>query len=168
MQDFQYYDSFTVIGIEARTNNAAEMGPTGIIPKQWEKFMTENLLEQIPNRADRSVIAGYTNYMSDKDGDYTFFLGAKVTSANEVPEGMVIKYVPAGGYRLFTTEKGPGWEVVSNVWKKIWNLPASEVGAESSRSYQFDYEVYDQRCQDPMNAIVDVYLGVNGSQERNL
>lgn len=155
-----YQETFTVVGIEARTNNAAERGPNGLISKQWEKFMKENLLEKIPNKADHSVIAGYTDYESDKNGDYNFFLGAKVTSASEAPEGMVIKQVPAGNFKIFTSEKGPVWEVVLNMWIKIWNLPASEVGSDSNRTYKFDYEVYDQRAIDPKNSVVDVYLGI--------
>lgn len=155
-----YQEAFTVVGIVARTNNASESGPNGVISKQWEKFMKENLLEKIPNKADHSVIAGYTDYESDKNGDYTFFLGAKVISASKVPEGMAIKQVPAGKFKIFTSEKGPVWEVVFSMWIKIWNLPPSEVGSDSNRTYKFDYEVYDQRAQVPQNAVVDVYLGI--------
>ena len=155
-----YQKAFTVVGIEARTNNAAEMSSHGIISKQWDKFSKENILAMIPNKSDHSIIAGYTGYESDKNGDYTFFLGARVISFDQVPQGMVIKQVPAGNFKIFTSEKGPIWEVVLKVWNKIWNLPTSEIGSDSNRSYQFDYEIYDQRAQDPKASIVDVYLGV--------
>lgn len=153
-------ESFMVMGIEARTTNAAEMGPYGIIPKQWEKFMQENLLTKIPNQTDGALIAGYTEYQSNKDGEYTFFIGAKVNSNASVPEGMVVKYIPKTNYLILTSQKGPIWEVIQGLWKKIWTLPASEAGSEASRAYGFDYEVYDGRASDPMNAQVDVYLGI--------
>ena len=42
---------FDVIGIEARTNNAAEATGNGAIPKQWQRLFMENLLSQIPDRS---------------------------------------------------------------------------------------------------------------------
>src|SRR5262249_49357064 len=76
---------FTVIGIEARTSNAKEMTPDGVIGKQWARFVKENLAAQIPNKADAAVVALYTDYGGDKDGEYTFLLGARVTSESQVP-----------------------------------------------------------------------------------
>lgn len=153
-------ESFHIIGIEARTNNAAEMGPHGIIPQQWERFMKENLFAKIPHKTDSAIIAAYTEYQSNKDGEYTFFIGAKVNSDATAPEGMVLKHIPKTDYLVLSSQKGPIWEVVQGLWKKIWTLPASEVGSEASRAYGFDYEVYDGRASDPMNAQVDVYLGI--------
>jgi predicted transcriptional regulator YdeE len=154
------HPSFAIIGIEARTNNSTEMGPNGIISKQWDRFMKENLFEKIPHKSEDSVIAGYTEYESNKNGDYTFIIGAKVASVDVVPNGMVVKHVPAGNYIVFTSQKGPVWEVVQAIWKKIWNLSGSEAGNESTRTYKFDYEVYDKRAHDPSNSEVDVYLGI--------
>lgn len=71
-------DGFTVVGIEARTDNAREMAGGGIIAKQWGRFMGENLLAQIPNRTDGAILAVYSDYESDKDGEYSFMIGARV------------------------------------------------------------------------------------------
>lgn len=152
--------SFSVIGIEARTNNAAEMSASGIIPKQWEKFMTNNLMEKIPHKTEGVILAAYTDYESNKDGEYTFFIGAKVTAINSIPEGMVAKTIPEEKYLVLTSHTGPVWEVVQSLWKKIWTLPTAEVGGESNRAYGFDYEVYDGRVQDPNAGQVDVYLSI--------
>lgn len=67
---------FQVIGIEARTNNSQEATGGGAIPKQWQRLFMENLLGQIPDRLDQSIIAVYTNYASDANGDYTYILGS--------------------------------------------------------------------------------------------
>src|SRR6185369_11127917 len=40
--------SFTVIGIAARTTNARESGPNGVIPQQWQKLFQEGVLDKIP------------------------------------------------------------------------------------------------------------------------
>lgn len=146
--DYIEQESFYVMGIEARTNNSLEAGPNGIIPKQWEKFISQKLAELIPDSVSQMVIAGYTDYESDVTGDYTFFLGVKVKSTKSIPEGMVVKKVPAGKFKIFTSDEGPVWETVPSIWKKIW-------ATKLNRSYQFDYEVYDGR------SVVDVYIGIN-------
>lgn len=149
---------FTVIGIAERTTNAKEMSGGGVIGKQWGRFMQENLLAQIPNKADSSIIAVITDYASDKDGEYTNLIGARVTSAAEVPPGMVAKKVPAGRYAIFTSERGPVAKVVMGTWQRIWAVPKSQPGG--NRAYKADYEVYDERAADPANAQMDVHIGI--------
>ena len=53
--------AFTVIGIAARTSNARELTPEGIIGKQWGRLMQEGLLAKIPNKADQNIVAVYTD-----------------------------------------------------------------------------------------------------------
>jgi predicted transcriptional regulator YdeE len=150
--------AFTVIGIEARTNNAKEMTADGVIGKQWGRFISEGLGQKIPNRLDASTIAVYTDYASDHNGDYTFILGAKVSSDVKVPEGMVARKVVAGKYAVFTSEKGAAQKVVPGVWMKINSLPKSAVGGD--RTYATDFEIYDERAADPQNLQMDVYVGI--------
>ncbi|HEX4004097.1 MAG TPA: GyrI-like domain-containing protein [Candidatus Acidoferrales bacterium] len=149
---------FTVIGISARTTNASEMSGKGVIGPVWGRFMKENLLSMIPNKVDSSVLAVYTDYESDANGAYTFILGAKVNSADDVPSGMIARKIPAARYAVFTSEKGPVAKVVPETWAHIWGLPKSAPGG--SRAYRADFEVYDQRAADPENSEVDVYVGI--------
>lgn len=149
---------FTVVGIAARTTNAKEATPDGVIGKQWDRFFKGGILEKIPNKADSNIVAVYTDYASDKDGEYTYVLGAKVNSAANVPAGMVSKKIPAGHYVIFTTDKGPGFQVVPKAWQRIWAIPKSEPGG--NREYKADFEIYDQRAADPQNAQVDIYVRV--------
>jgi predicted transcriptional regulator YdeE len=132
-------EEFHVIGAAARTSNAREMTPDGVIPKLWA--------------AGPGTIALYTDYESDEHGDYTFVLGGKAGPADTVPEGMVRKTIPAGRYAVFTSERGPVQKVVIETWQRIWSeLP--------SRSFVADFEVYDQRAADPGDAVVEIYVGV--------
>jgi predicted transcriptional regulator YdeE len=149
---------FTVIGIEARTSNAKEMTPDGVIGKQWARFMKENLAAQIPNKSDSAILAVYTDYASDKDGEYGFILGARATSATQVPKGMMARQVQPGRYAIFTSEKGPVAKIVSETWQHIWSIPKSSPGG--NRAYKTDYEVYDERAANPENAQVEVHVGV--------
>jgi predicted transcriptional regulator YdeE/peroxiredoxin len=149
---------FTVAGIAVRTSNATEKTPDGVIGKQWARLMQENVLAKIPNKADASIVAVYTDYASDKDGEYTYLLGARVTSDAGLPPGIVAKKIPAGKFAVFTTEKGPGPKVVPDAWMRINSLPKSAVGGD--RTYRTDYEIYDERARDPQNLQADVYVGI--------
>jgi predicted transcriptional regulator YdeE len=123
-----------------------------------DALLQDGLIAKIPNKADSSIIAVYTDYATDHHGEYTYVLGARVTSAADVPAGMVAKKVPGGKFAVFTTEKGPAPRVVPALWMKINFLPKDAEGAD--RVYQADYEVYDERARDPGNLQVDVYIGV--------
>jgi predicted transcriptional regulator YdeE len=153
-----HQDGFTVVGISARTNNTKEMTADGVIGRMWGRLMQEGLLAKIPNKADPDIVAVYTDYASDHNGDYTYLLGARVTSAADVPAGMVAKTVPAGKFAVFTSDKGPAPKVVPELWMKINSLPSNAVGAD--REYRADFEIYDQRAMDPQNLQMDVYIGI--------
>lgn len=151
-------EGFTVIGISARTSNAKEMTPDGVIGKEWGRFMQEGIWNKIPNKADKGITVVYTDYASDHNGEYTYVLGAKVSSEAEVPADMVVKKVPAGKYAVFTSDKGAAAKVVPETWMKINSLSRSAVGGD--RVYRADFEIYDERAADPKNLQVDVYVGI--------
>jgi predicted transcriptional regulator YdeE len=144
---------FVVIGIADRTSNAREMTGEGIIGKQWGRFVQDNLQDQIPDKVDSAIVAVYTDYASDQDGEYTFVIGARVGPGASAPDGMVVKTVPAGRYAVFVSERGPVGEVVMKTWQRVW-------AAGIDRAYRADYEVYDERAGDPGNAVVEVRVGV--------
>jgi predicted transcriptional regulator YdeE len=146
-------DEFPVIGIAARTSNAQETTKDAAIPRQWDRLMKEGLLARIPNKNGQAVVALYTDYESDKDGAYTFILGARVSAAATIPEGMVARTVPAGRYAVFTSDRGPVARVVYETWKRIWAAPLV-------RAYRTDFELYDERAADPGDSRMSVYVGV--------
>lgn len=149
---------FTVVGIAVRTSNAKETTADGVIGKQWGRFMQEGISGKIPNKADAAIVAVYTDYASDKDGEYTYLLGSRVTSAADLPPGLETKKIPGGRFAVFTTEKGPGPKVVPEMWMRINSLPQSAPGGD--RVYAADFEVYDERAKDPQNLQADVYVGI--------
>ena len=55
----------------------------------WQRLFRDGVLAAIPNKADANIVALYTEYASDKDGAYTYVLGARVTKVESVPAGMV-------------------------------------------------------------------------------
>jgi len=151
-------EEFTMVGIAVRTSNAEQMTEARPIGKQWERLFKEGVLAAIPNKADANIVALYTEYASDKDGAYTYVLGARVTKVESVPAGMVAKKVPAGRYALFTSERGPVQKVVVEVWQRVLATPKSALGGD--RTYKTDFEVYDRRAQNPADSVVDLYVSV--------
>jgi predicted transcriptional regulator YdeE len=145
-----------VIGIAGRTTNADEMSGNGIIPRHWKRFVSENVPASIGNRVGSDVIAVYTDYESDANGAYTFLIGVRVEDLEHVPAGLAGRLIPAGSYVVVTSEEGPLHNVVPQAWGFVW----SEAFSEYKRSYVSDFEIYDQRAQDPSNGQVDIYVGV--------
>jgi predicted transcriptional regulator YdeE len=150
---------FSVIGIQVRTSNAKEITGVGAIPKQWDKFFKEGIADKIPNKVDSTIYAVYTGYATDRDGEYDFVIGMKVGNVSAVPPGMVAKKVPKGKYAVVASPKGPAAQVVPQAWQRVYSLDDNkQLGG--ARAYKADFEVYDQRSQNPQDSQIDIYVGV--------
>ena len=153
-----HVDSFSVIGIETRTTNAQEASGESAIGKLWSRLASEDFLSRIPHRVDPHIIAVYSDYESDKNGPYTFTLGAKVSSTQDIPAGMVSRKVISGEYAMFTAQGGAPPQMTVDLWKHIWSL---EKPGPLHRAYKTDFEVhYDGLEAHPPNTHIDVYIGV--------
>ena len=150
---------FTIIGIEARTTNAKEMTGDGVIPKQWAAFFQQGILDKIPNKLDTNIYALYTDYASNRDGEYSFVIGAKVSDDATAPAGMVKKTVFGGKFAVLTTAKGPVEKVVPEAWQQVWALE-DRSGLGGPRAYKADYELYGPQSRDPQNAEVELHIGI--------
>jgi predicted transcriptional regulator YdeE len=148
---------FLVVGIEARTTNVKEATAEGIIPRQWQRFFQEGILAKIPNKIGGNIYAVYSDYANDHNGEYDYMIGAMVKEGTVAPPGMAAKSVPGGRYAVLTTDKGPLAKVVPQAWLAVFKL---EDEKKLRRTYKVDFEIYDQRSQDPQNAQVDLYLGI--------
>jgi predicted transcriptional regulator YdeE len=150
---------FSVIGMQVRTSNAKEITGGGSIPKQWARFFAEGIAAKIPNKVDSTIYAVYTNYASDRDGEYDFIIGMKARSVSDVPPGMVAKTVPKGKYAVVASARGPVAQVVPKAWRQVYELDDNkQLGG--GRAYKADFELYDQRSQHPQDAQVDLYIGL--------
>jgi predicted transcriptional regulator YdeE len=49
-------------------------------------------------------------------------------------------------------------KVVVEMWQRVWATPKSALGGE--RTYKTDFEIYDQRAQNPADSVVDLYVAV--------
>jgi predicted transcriptional regulator YdeE len=150
-----------IVGVKIRTSfNKEQNIETSRIKVLWEKYQRENLASGIPDRKDPGVT--YCVYCEYEDGDhmgeYSCLIGEEVNSINSFPEHYEVVRVPQGDYIKFTTKAGKIQEVVKNGWQEIWDTPSKELGWR--RSFNVDFDVYDERAKNPESAVVDIYLSV--------
>lgn len=146
-------EAFTIVGIAVKTTN--ENGQSAIdIDALWQKFMGEGILEKIPNKIDYAIYSVYTDYEGDYTKPYTTVLGCKVSNNSSIPDDMVAINIDATNYSKYTTKGNLQDGIVYNEWTKIWNN-------DLNRSYKADFEVYGEKAQDPTNAEVEIFIGLN-------
>lgn len=152
-----------LVGITTRTNNAQifESDPsTNKIAATVQKYFHDSLAEKINARKNPgTTFCVYTDYESDVNGDYTYFIGEEVSSFDQIADGFETLSIPAENYAKFTNQPGPMPTVCVDMWQKIWAMNPAELGGE--RSYIADFEVYDERSKDHSNVTLDIYIGIS-------
>nr|WP_294861369.1 GyrI-like domain-containing protein [uncultured Fluviicola sp.] len=145
---------FKIIGISTETSNK-DGEASAAIGALWGQFISENLLEKIPNQLDSDILCIYTDYESDYTGKYTCVLGLKVTSLDQIPTGLIGREFEDGNFQSFLA-KGGLPEAIVDTWHTIWNQDET-----LNRSYTYDYEVYDDRSRLGEESEVDIYIAQN-------
>jgi len=145
-------DGFKIMGIKTRTCNDGSAGKD--IPELWGKFIDGNVKDKIPNKVDDSIYCLYTNYDGDHTQPYDVIIGCKVSTDNQLPDGLITHNVDASNMSKFVAKgsliKG---EAVVQTWFDIWK-------AGLDRSFTTDFEVYDDRSKDINNAEVDIFISL--------
>lgn len=149
-------DAFNIMGIEARSSNKAEKQGAGIIAALWKRFFVEDILSKIPHKTDDAIMVLYTDYETDKDGEYTVIIGARTADLNTVPYGLTARHIRSEKRLIFLTQTGPVAQVVIHGWERIWELEDSH---QLCRAYEADYEIYDSRAWDSKHAQVAIHVG---------
>jgi predicted transcriptional regulator YdeE len=154
------HPSIILIGQYCRTNNAAEMNPsTAKIGKMLQSYFQEKIADRLLHRRKPgTTYCVYTEYESDANGEYTYFVGEEVEAGAPVPEGLKRLVVPAQTYAKFTNGPGNRVQMCIQLWQKVWSISTSELGG--ARAYTIDFEVYDQRAVDPEQTTLDLYISL--------
>ena len=146
-------NDINLIGLSLKTKTINANGQSSIdCGNLWQKFEKENYASKIPNKLNDEIIAVYHQYEGDHTQPFSYFIGCKVKSNTEAPQGLEILIIPKGTYHKINA-KGKMPDCVANAWKEIWtsNIP---------RTHQIDFEVYDERSKDWNDAEVDIYLSI--------
>lgn len=130
-----FVDAFSIAGISFRTAN--QNGRAYLdIKKIWEDFRLnlKNIADDINNRLSDDIYCVYTDYESDKDGEYTF------------------KEIPAANYYKIMAE-GKIPDCTIQAWQSIWQ-------SDIKRRYLADFEVYGKEACNSEKAKIPIYLSV--------
>lgn len=150
--DNQKIQKFNVIGISIRTTN--ENGQSSQdIPALWGRWMSEGLLQKIPNKVDDTLYCIYTDYEKDHTKPYTTILGCRVSGLNTIPNGMVGRTFEEGNYLRYLAKGNILQGMVFEAWTAIWN-------SDVQRAFRADFEVYGDTAKDPEHAEVPIFISV--------
>lgn len=157
------FEGMKVVGLITRTHNfkyEASMETSKILPAV-QSFVQKNMAEAISGRLKPgTLICGYYDYESDYKGAYTYFIGEQVDqSVTEAPEGLTLIKIPKQKYVKFTNGPGPMPEVLRKPWMDIWEMDEKDFGGK--RSYQVDWELYDERAKDHSATTLDIFIGID-------
>lgn len=151
-----------LVGITTRTNNTEIFSAdpsTNKIATTMQNYFHNGLAEKIKNRKNpRTTFCVYTQYESDENGDYTYFIGEEVTAFEDIDRAFETLTIPGQHYAKFTSQPGPMPTVCIDMWQQIWKMNASDLGGQ--RTYIADFEIYDERSSDHNNATLDIYIGI--------
>ncbi len=145
-------ETVKLVGISVRTTNENGKSSTDI-PELWNRFMSENILPKIPNKVDHNIYSVYTDYEGDHTKPYTTFIGYRVTNIDDLSDNLTSLLIEEGNYIKFTAHGDMSKGLIVNEWMKIWEL-------DIDRTFVTDFEVYGEKSQNPMNAEVDIFVGV--------
>ena len=145
-------DGFFVIGISVRTTNANGKSLKDI-SELFGRFMSQNLIQRIPNKISNDIYCVYTEYESDFNAPYTTLIGCKVSSTEDIPEGFIGKIIPASKYEVYKST-GNLSESLGKTWESIWS-------SEIDRRYSADFDIYGERSMDFSNGELESYVSVN-------
>ncbi len=141
--------AFTVVGITVRTinkNGQSKKDMTAL----WNRFMGDNIVQQISGRISDDIYCFYTDYESDHLGYYTALLGCKVNEKAPAPVGFRGITIPAGKYCVYSLAGDP-LHAVLDAWQEIW-------AGDAERAYTFD--LYKVNAQDFADTEVKIYLSL--------
>ncbi len=150
-----------LVGLSIRTNNKDEMNPDAAkIGKFAGSYWHTQIAKHIQHRTNPgTTYAVYTEYDSDENGNYTYFIGEAVDSlqGQDLSQFRTIT-IPESHYQRIQTESGQIPDIIISAWKKIWTMQKADLGGK--RKYIADFEIYDQRAANPNQAVIDIYIGI--------
>ncbi|QIK59162.1 AraC family transcriptional regulator [Dysgonomonas sp. HDW5A] len=145
-------EKFYVIGISVRTTNEGGQAAKDI-PQLWDRFVSEDIESKIPNKASTDLYGIYTEYEGDFMQPYTTIVGYKVSSLDNIPEGLIGLTIETSNYEEFTAKGKLSDDIVFNKWTEIWK-------SDLDRAYLADFEIYPEKSCEMDNAEIGIFVSI--------
>jgi predicted transcriptional regulator YdeE len=143
--------AFYVAGLSVRTTNANSQAEKDI-GALWQAFTQQNIAVKLSNKLSNELYCVYTDYQTDHTGPYTAILGYKVSSIDNLPEGITGVSIAKSNYLVFTPE-GAFPASLGNAWQYIWQ-------ADIDRKYTADFDIYHLEGDGFANIRSEIYVAV--------
>lgn len=143
-------NSMVVAGVTTQIDDLSQSNKS--LADLWHRFWKENLPAKITNRSNNTIYVIYHDYQDGINKGYAATIGYRVNHIDESPSELTIIVIPQQRYHVFTAH-GNLPESVTKTWKKIMQ-------ANLQRTFSYDFEIYDERAQNPQDAIVDIYVSI--------
>lgn len=157
--------SFRIAGYEFETSLEDQRNEREI-PAFWERFEIEQWESKLYEEVRPSIHGEYAVcFPPDMEtGKFHYMLGVNAEGYNKPKSNLIISEIQETTYAVFTTPPavfaGRAFaKAIQGTWDYImyeW-FPGS--GCEISPSKP-DFEFYDERCHDPENAVMDIYIPI--------
>lgn len=145
-------EKFYIIGISVRTTNEGGQAAKDI-PQLWDRFVSEDIESKIPNKASTDLYGIYTEYEGDFMQPYTTIVGYKVSSLDNIPEGLIGLTIETANYEGFTAKGKLSDDIVFNKWTEIWK-------SDLDRAYLADFEIYPEKSCEMDNAEIGIFVSI--------
>lgn len=144
-------EEFYVVGISIRTTNENQQSAKDI-PSLWQKFFSDKIADQVPNKINNELYCLYTDYESDFTKPYTTILGVAVKNLDFIPPSLVGLKIPSANYDQTSIQGDLHQGIVINEWNKIWS-------SGMKRAYSIDFECYSfgQAAEDTQ---VNIFISI--------
>lgn len=141
---------FYCIGLQVRTSNKTFLEDTQTIRSAFY----DTCMPKIPHRIDSDVLSVYSDYEGNHTQQYNYTICCRVSTLDNLPEGMVGVVVPEQTYSVFNC-RGEFPESLMEAWNAVWQSD----DLDRKRNYNVDFEVYGMDFHTNPEKPVDLYIG---------
>jgi len=144
------------VGYSIRTNTTKMATDSSEITSLWMRCMQQGFFTEDRHRVGHRLVALYSNYRTD--GSFTYTLGILTDSPEDLPPGTSAHLIKSGVYGAFHSDKGS----LAKILRPLWEKSLDEVSKDNTvlRSYDTDYELYDEDTVAGSSTEVDLYVGL--------
>ena len=158
--EFVSRPAMTVVGLSyIGKNENQEASFNQEIAQMWGELMSRN--EEIKHTTGQCTYgACFSQPKWEEEGEFEYVACFEVTDSSELPEGMVVRQVPAYRYAVFT-HKGRAINL-GETYKYIYETWLPQSGVELHPD-KFDMELYDHRfIPDSDESEFDILVAITG------
>ncbi|MBL0387773.1 AraC family transcriptional regulator [Tumebacillus sp. ITR2] len=159
--------AFKLIGYGLETNINEGQNHTDI-PAFWNRYITEELGANVPNKLRPEVELGICTNFQPETGQFTYVIGFETDTSENVPDGMICVTVPEATYAVFTTPKASDREFsssIQNTWARAFQEWFPTSGYEQAGTGEFEW--YDERCMSETDKQMDIYIPIQKKEALN-